>query len=278
MSTKYVLITGCTDGGIGSALAIVFHRKGYHVFATARNPNTMGALKDLQNVTFLRLDVTNQTQINDAVAAVTKETDGRLHYLINNAGHNRYMPVLDENIAEARELFDTNVWGSLAVTKALAPLVIQAKGTIGFVTSLAGHVNVPFMGVYAASKRSQEIIAETMRLELAPFGVKVLSVVTGAVGTRGQSYFGDWHLPEDSLYKSIEKTIYARAHWEDGVPRMDAITYAEKVVNRLTAGSTGTVWYGASSSTVKFLLSWFPTWVLDRAFAYGTGLDKVGRK
>jgi NADP-dependent 3-hydroxy acid dehydrogenase YdfG len=146
MSTKYVLITGCTDGGIGSALAIVFHRKGYHVIATARNPNTMGALKDLRNMTFLRLDVTNQTQITDAVAAVTKETDGRLHYLINNAGHNRYMPILDENIAEARELFDTNVWGSLAVTQAFAPLVIQAKGTIGFVTSIAGHVNVPYMG------------------------------------------------------------------------------------------------------------------------------------
>ncbi|KAF9894778.1 hypothetical protein FE257_004399 [Aspergillus nanangensis] len=238
----------------------------------------MTGLRDLPNITFLTLDVTNSSHIATAVDTVSNATGGTLNYLINNAGHNRYMPVLDEDLDEAKELFDTNVWGSLAVTKAFAPLVIKARGTIGFIASIAGHVNVPYMGVYGASKSSQEIIADTLRLELAPFHVKVLSIVTGAVGTRGQSYFGDWKLPADSLYKSIEGTIHARAQWDDGVTRMDVMTYADKVVERFTGGSTGKVWYGGSAGIIKFLLGYMPTWILDKMFVYGTGLDKVGSK
>ena len=147
---KSVLITGCSDGGIGSALAVAFQERNYHVFSTARNPSKMFELSKLPNVTPLLLDVTNSSHIAAAVKAVEGETGGTLDYLINNAGRNHFMPLLDNDIEAAKRIFDTNVWGALAVTQAFAPLIINAKGTVVNITSISGHVNVPWMGVVRA--------------------------------------------------------------------------------------------------------------------------------
>lgn len=80
-SRETVLITGCSDGGIGSELAIVFQECGFHVFATARNPSKMSKPRDLPNVTLLTLDVVKPTDIKAAVEAVSKETGGSLKLL-----------------------------------------------------------------------------------------------------------------------------------------------------------------------------------------------------
>lgn len=141
-----VLITGCSDDGIGYGLAVAFQQRGYHVFATARNPEKMSKLKGFDNVTLLTLDVTNKAQITAAVNAVREQTNGTLDYLINNAGRNHFMPILDEDLDTARELFETNVWGPVVLTQSFAPLLRQAKGTLVFITSIAGYLNVPYMG------------------------------------------------------------------------------------------------------------------------------------
>lgn len=119
-------------------------------------------------------------------------------------------------------------------------------------------------GVYAASKRSQEIISETLRLEMVPFGVKVLAVTTGAVKTKGQTYFDDWKLPDDSIYKPIEDTIAARACGHDGVERMDTMAYANQVVNKIESGASGRVWLGTNAAGVKFGSVFLPTsWMVS---------------
>jgi 1-acylglycerone phosphate reductase len=141
-----VLITGCSDGGIGSALALTFQQRDFQVFATVRDTTKMSELKELSNVTLLTLDITNTEQIRESVDAVTKATGGTLDYLINNAGHNHFKPILDENLKETKELFDTNVWGPLAVTQAFSQLVLQAKGSFVFITLIAGYGNTPWMG------------------------------------------------------------------------------------------------------------------------------------
>lgn len=145
-SKETVLITGCSDGGIGSALALVLQQRGLHVFATARDPSKMSDLKGLPNVTMLTLDVVKTDQINAAVELVTKETGGTLNYLVNNAGRNHFMPILDENLDVVRDLFEVNFYGPLAVTQAFAPLLIKAKGMAVYITSISGYINVPFMG------------------------------------------------------------------------------------------------------------------------------------
>jgi 1-acylglycerone phosphate reductase len=146
---KFVLITGCSDGGIGSALATVFHERGYHVVATARDVSKMSALAGLQNTTLLALDVAGLEQITAAVEAVRNETGGTLDVLINNAGRNHFSPVLDIDIAAAKNVYETNLWGPLAMIQAFAPLLIKAKGTIVSITSISGYVNVPHMGKLA---------------------------------------------------------------------------------------------------------------------------------
>ncbi|QKX56023.1 uncharacterized protein TRUGW13939_03123 [Talaromyces rugulosus] len=146
------------------------------------------------------------------------------------------MPILDQDLDAARELYETNVLGPVAVTQAFAPLLIQAQGMLVFITSIAGYLHVPYMGTYAGTKSSLELIAETLRLELGPFNVKVLSIVTGAVKTMGQTYFGDFKLPDDSLYKSIEDIIAARARGEDGRPRMALAEYSNEVVTQIIQG------------------------------------------
>lgn len=145
-ATKTALITGCSDDGIGSGLAQALQARNIHVFATARTPAKMSQLASLDNVTLLRLDVTNAADIAAAVQAVTAATGGTLDYLINNAGRNHFMPILDEDVETLKALWEVNVWGPLAVTKAFAPLLVREKGMMVFITSTAGHLNVPYMG------------------------------------------------------------------------------------------------------------------------------------
>ncbi|KAI1253629.1 hypothetical protein MGN70_004020 [Eutypa lata] len=273
-----VLITGCSDGGAGSAMVIAFQNQGYRVFATSRSLTTMSKVENIPNVSLLQLDVTRTSDIRAAVDAVSEETEGTLTYLINCAARNHFMPLLDENIEDAKALYDTNVWGPLAVTQAFAPLLIKAKGTVVFITSLSGYLNVPYQGTFAASKKSEEIMAETLRLELSPFHVKVLSVVTGALKTMGQTHFDNWKLPENSLYSPVESTIRDRARGQEGAPRMEADDYAKRVVSEIISGRTGKFWYGASASAVKFGTSYLPTSLMDSGVQIKTGLDELAKQ
>ncbi|KAK6595529.1 short-chain dehydrogenase [Botrytis cinerea] len=254
MSENTVLITGCSDGGIGSALALTFQKLGFQVFASARNVSNMIALKGLPRLTCLVLDVTDPQQIQDAEELVRNKCGGSLDILINNAGRNHFSPKF-------------------------SPLVIPAKGSIINITSISGYVNVPYMGLYAASKRSLEILSETLRLELQPFGVHVSSIVTGAVQTNGQTYFEDWKLPRDSLYKPIESTIHKRARGGDGVIRMNTMEYAEQVVKSIVGrNSDGRFWCGANATRTKLGSAITPQRISDGFMVMGCGLDELASK
>jgi len=96
-------------------------------------------------------------------------------------------------------------------------------------------------------------------MELAPFHVKVLSVVTGACKTNVQTHFDDLKLPSGSLYTLIEETIVGRAQGEDGAKRMDSAQYAKRVVADVLKGSTGKIWHGWSAGMVKFSTTFLPS-------------------
>lgn len=142
---KSVLITGCSAGGIGAGLAEVFREKGYHVFATLRNPSKLpSTLSRAANVTTLTLDVLSSESIAAAVKNVSKETGGRLDILVNNSGRNFIMPGLDIPIDEGRKLFDLNFWAPMSMIQAFSPLLIEAQGCIVNQSSAAGYVPMPF--------------------------------------------------------------------------------------------------------------------------------------
>lgn len=145
MAQKTVLITGCSEGGIGFTLAQEFQKRGLHVFATARSIGKMNNLEKLPNATLLALDVTSEASIGAAVKAVHSATGGKLDYLVNNAGSLYCMPILDVDIQKSKGLFEVNFWGVIAVTKAFSPLVISARGCIVNISSMAGLMHPPFL-------------------------------------------------------------------------------------------------------------------------------------
>jgi 1-acylglycerone phosphate reductase len=136
-----------------------------------------------------------------------------------------------------------------------------------------------------------EILTEHLRLEIEPFGVRVLSVVTGAVKSKGQTYFEDWSLPEGSIYKPIEEIVHQRANGIDGAKREPTMEYAKNVVEDIISGATGKVWRGAQAGSVKFGSSSLPqtfivsclipqskettNLVQDRNVSKGTGIDQL---
>lgn len=147
MAQKSVLITGCSAGGIGSALAEEFQRQGLVVFAGARNLAKMAHLESLVNVYLLRIDITSDEDVQAAVEIVANKTGGRLDYLINNAAVANNSPLLDADIMIAKQMFEANLWGHLRVIQASSSLLICTKGTIVNISSIAARLNVPWVGM-----------------------------------------------------------------------------------------------------------------------------------
>lgn len=144
MSSKSVLITGCSAGGIGHALALSFHGHGFTVFATARMIEKMQDLASLPKVHLLALDVTSPTSIQAARKEVEAQTGGKLDVLVNNAGAHFIMPALDVEIDTAKEHFEVNYWAPLRMTQIFADMLVAGKGCIVNIASIAANTNLPF--------------------------------------------------------------------------------------------------------------------------------------
>ncbi|KAE8147353.1 hypothetical protein BDV25DRAFT_142854 [Aspergillus avenaceus] len=273
-----VLITGCSAGGIGSALAEAFHKRNLHVFATSRSPSKMSHLENLPNMTLLELDVTSASSIASAVVTVMAETGGKLDYLINNSGQALVRPALDTDLEQAKGIFDVNLWGMAAVTQAFAPLVIAAKGTIVNNSGLLAVMNMPWNAFHAASKAAVKTYSETLRLEMAPLGVKVVTLMTGAVGTRLFANCADSELPVDSLYTSASKEIDDMAAGSLLANHVTASVYAKRVVNDVMKGASGMVWRGKFATTDWFLGTFFPAWFTEWGLKNGSGLSKISTR
>ena len=183
MPKSTVLITGCTKGSIGYSLAKEFAGHNYHVYATTRHIQTMGDLGSIPNVTPLALDVTSRESLLMAHARITKEADGRLDVLYHNAGYRSLGMAVETSYNEAFRMFNANLFGIIEMNQIFADLVIASKGKIVFTGSVSGYTPHPSQSVYNSSKAALELYARTLRIEMKPFGVRVIFVLTGAVNT-----------------------------------------------------------------------------------------------
>lgn len=168
-----VLVTGCSDGSLGAALAEAFARRGFHVFATLRDPTKASSLvasNPDKGIEVMTLDVTDSASISSCVAVVAAKTGGRLDVLVNNAGSIFVMPLLDTDIAEAKKLFDVNVWGLLAVTQAFAPMLVRSQGVVLNIASIAGAVSVAWQGKVFTSPQSLELFWRSKSSTLLFYG------------------------------------------------------------------------------------------------------------
>lgn len=273
MSTKSVLITGCSAGGIGHALVLSFQQRGFHVFATARSIQKMQDLTALPNVHLLSLDVTSPSSIHTAKKEVEAQTGGKLDVLVNNAGAQFIMPALDVDINAAKEHFEVNYWSPLRMIQAFADMLIAAKGCVVNIASVAGVTNLPFQSQYSASKAAIASLSETMRLELAPLNVRVITVMAGSVQSNiFDNSPGPAKLPPTSFYRSIESLIPITPTFNE----TPAKTFSEQIVADVLRGATGRVWHADGASIIRCVVPFMPQWLYDKIMlSMGRGLETM---
>eukprot|EP00210_Caulerpa_lentillifera_P003607 g3442.t1 len=188
-SKKSIVITGCSSG-IGEDTAKLFAQKDWIVFAGVRKQSDADLLSSYnQNIKPLILDVTNEEQVKKAFGEVRAAVgaDG-LDALVNNAGFARVGPVELTPMNKIQDQFEVNVFGVIRVTQAALPLLrIGSPGRIVNVSSVAGNIVPPIHGIYCGTKKALDCISESMRRELAEWGIKVSVLKPGPVKTNIQN-------------------------------------------------------------------------------------------
>lgn len=178
------LITGCSTG-FGRELAKLVLDRGWRAVVTARSLDSVADLvaNAADHAVAVALDVTDQSQIDAAVAAATNRFGG-IDVLVNNAGYGYQSSVEEGEDAEIRAQFEANVFGLFALTRAVLPLMrAQRRGHIINITSVAGLIGFPGSGYYAASKHAVEGWSDSLLAEVAPLGIHVTCVEPGPFRT-----------------------------------------------------------------------------------------------
>ena len=175
--SKTVLITGASSG-IGKESAIYLSSLGYKVYAASRTPQKLDHIKN-KNLIPIKLNITNQAEIDKEI----KKLD-HIDILINNAGYGLVSTVEDLDDDEMFEQFDVNVFGVLRLTRAIIPKMREQKsGVIINISSFLGKIGLPLLTLYNSSKYALEGITDSLRYELAPFNIRVHSIMPGFFDT-----------------------------------------------------------------------------------------------
>lgn len=207
---KTVLITGCSSG-FGLETARYFLDRDWHVIATMRTPlrtPTADALPPSRRLRVLQLDVTDARSILNAVEAA-----GPIDVLVNNAGYGAPAPFELTSMETVRALFETNTFGTIAVTQAVLPQMRERKsGVIVNVTSSVTLKPLPLVGIYRAAKAAVNALTESLATEVEPFGVRVRIVLPGSSGETRFRDTARTHLRgiEDEVYGEFMKQTIAR--------------------------------------------------------------------
>lgn len=182
--SKVWFITG-SSRGFGRVWAEAALERGDKVAATARNVESIAALKDKygDNVLTLALDVTNAQQVKETIQQAHAHF-GRLDIVLNNAGYSLVSTIEEAKPDDIRALYETNILGPVAVIQAALPLLrAQGGGHILGTSSNLGHVTLPVIGYYCSSKWAFEAIHESLAEEVKAFGIKVTIIEPGAYAT-----------------------------------------------------------------------------------------------
>jgi len=237
-----VLITG-SSSGIGLETALYLAERGFQVYATMRNLGRRGRLdaeaaRRKVQLQVLQLDVIDRATIEGAVRSIVEQSGG-IYGLVNNAGIIIQGYFEDLSDAEMRQVFETNVFGTMAVTRAVLPHMRAARrGRIVIMSSSVGRVAAPASSAYCASKFALEGFGEALALEVAPLGLQVVLVEPGLVRTelsgKNRNIAGralDPHGPYYEWFQKLQRT----GDEEVRASPMSAVDVARTVYQALTA-------------------------------------------
>ncbi|KAF6266073.1 hypothetical protein COO60DRAFT_1697448 [Scenedesmus sp. NREL 46B-D3] len=260
MAGQVVLVTGCSEGGIGFEICRAFAARGCQVFATARRLQSMQNLKHY-GVQLLQLDVTDSGSVRQAVNAVITAA-GRLDVLVNNAGVVVLGPTAEVPLQEVKAAFAANVFGLLAMVQVVTPFMAAAgSGRIINIGSLTGFTPVPLRGVYGATKAAVMRLSDALRIELGLLGVQVMLVAHGFIQSNARvtakdaaltysssSLWGNWL---DVLEAATAKLL---------VKAVPAQHFAQQLVAAALQPQMPRHWVGPCAG-LEWLLRYFPLWL-----------------
>ena len=264
---RAVLVTGASSG-IGHASALRLAGSGWRVFGGVRSEDHAERLRG-HGVEPLQLDVTDSA----AIAAAAEGVGGDLHGLVDNAGIAVAAPLELVPLDELRRQLEVNVVGQVAVLQAFLPALRQARGRIVLVGSVGGRSALPFLGPYAASKHALEAIADSLRVELAPWRIGVSIVepasVKTAIWTKGAAQAdvmraGISH-DRDELYAARIERFRAVALKRG--PGIDPDVVARAVEHALTASRPKARYLVGRDAHIRAWIERLPTRLRDRVLA-----------
>ncbi|MBA1202518.1 SDR family oxidoreductase [Pseudomonas capeferrum] len=267
-----VLITGCSSG-IGRALADAFRDAGHEVWATARKEEDVERL-GASGFAARQLDV-NDEQGLQRLAAELEDRHGALDILINNAGYGAMGPLLDGGVEAMRRQFETNVFALVGVTRAFFPLLRRSRGLVVNIGSVSGVLVTPFAGAYCASKAAVHALSDALRLELAPFEVRVMEVQPGAIDSQfanNAQHQAEQLVNASSPWWPLRHQIQARARASQDRPTPAAV-FAQGVL--AAAGKQpipALVRLGNGSTALPLLARVLPQRLLDKILRKRFGL------
>lgn len=281
MNNKTVLITGCSTG-FGRVTTLHLLKHGWRVLATVRKE------EDKQNLLKEAGEQSSGDRLSVFLCDVTKDDDVKqlgksvadsvpqLDALLNNAGTSYPMPIELLPLSHLRAQLEINTIAHVAVTQAVMPLIRKAKGTIINVTSVSGKITYPNLGAYAASKYALEAISDALRIEVAPFGVKVVVVEPGASATP------IWKTAKDRAYEEMKRqgidlgdykplvkavTKMTVAMERDGFPVEDFAQLIESILDQKNPRARYTL--PSSLGWKLWMRQMAPDWVVDRIVRSG---------
>jgi NADP-dependent 3-hydroxy acid dehydrogenase YdfG len=210
-NSKVWFITGASRG-FGRVWADAALKRGDKVAATARKLASIADLEEKygENVLTLELDVTNHEQVKSVVEQAHAHF-GRLDIVLNNAGYSLVGMIEEAGADDVRALYETNIFGPLAVIKAALPLLrAQGGGHILGTSSGLGHVTMPVIGYYCSSKWAFEAIHESLATEVKDFGIKVTIIEPGAYATEFGSQDSLKFAPGMDIYQDFKTHFFER--------------------------------------------------------------------
>jgi len=184
---KVAIVTG-SSSGIGYATSLMLARKGFYTYASARNIDKSASLQSIANaeslpLKLIQLDVTDDSSAKDALEKIVLER-GRIDVLVNNAGYALFGAFEDLSLDEIKAQFETNFFGVIRVTQHVLPIMRkQGGGVIVNVSSINGLIAFPVISAYVSTKFAIEGLSESIAYELEPFGIKVILIEPGVIGS-----------------------------------------------------------------------------------------------
>ncbi len=276
--SKTVLITGCSSG-IGRLLAIRLNDKGYRVYASARSLDKIESLQSM-GIKTLALDVTSADSIAKALATVAGQGDS-IDWLINNAGYGAMGPLAEMPATEIERQFATNLYGPLALIRALVPgMKLRGGGRIVNIGSVSGILVTPFSGIYCATKAALHAVSDALRMELAPFNIEVIVIQPGAIesdfGANAEASIART-LGDNSLYEPVKDGILQRARASQDKPTPTGAFVDEMLKLLEQPRPPAVARIGNGSRAFPWLAHWVPARVLDGVLKRKFGLNKLAR-